>query len=57
MRRESERVILDLISRPKNGFGALSILLNSFALTSFFVFLAQNSADNFHFYPQVYATY
>jgi len=57
MRRESERVILDLISRPKNEFGALSILLNSFALTSFFVFLAQNSADNFHFYPQVYATY
>lgn len=47
MRKESKHVTLDLISRPKNEFGALSIFLNSFALTSFFVFLAQNSADSF----------
>lgn len=46
---ESKHVILDLISRPKNEFGALSIFLNSFGLTSFFVFLAQNSADSFAF--------
>lgn len=55
MRRESKHVILDLISRPKNEFGALSIFLNSFALTSFFVFLAQNSADSFCISLQVYA--
>lgn len=47
MRRKSKHAILDLISRPKNEFGALSIFLNSFAVTSFFVFLAKNSADNF----------
>ncbi|MBZ3876674.1 Calcium-dependent secretion activator 1 [Sciurus carolinensis] len=46
-KKESQDVILDLISRPKNEFGALSVFLNSFALTSFFVFLAQNSADQF----------
>ena len=47
MRRETKHVILDLISRPKNEFGALSIFLNSLVLTHFFVFPAQNSADSF----------